>query len=68
MREKYKVHKLRERYILLVHLTSLEAVPLVEFMYLAFTRMPGESDRRRLRTLLLCLCDDFRALINSLAC
>ena len=41
-------------------------VPLVEFMYHVFTRMPGESYRRRLRSLLWCLCDDFRALINSL--
>ena len=29
--------------------------------------MPGESYRRRLRSLLLC-CDVFRALINSLVC
>ena len=43
-------------------------IPLVEFVYLAFTRMPGESYRRRLGSLLLCLCDGFRALINSLAC
>ena len=43
-------------------------VPLVEFMYLVFTRMPGKNYRRRLRSLLLCLCDVFRALINSLAC
>ena len=28
-------------------------VPLVEFMYLVFTRMPGESYRSRLRPLLL---------------
>ena len=41
-------------------------VPVVEYMYLVFTRMPGESYRRRLRSLLLCLCDVFRALINSL--
>ena len=27
--------------------------------------MPGESYRRRLTSLLLCLCDVFRALINS---
>ena len=33
---------------------------------LLFTRMPGESYRRRLRSLLLCLCDVFRALIISL--
>ena len=44
-----------------------ENVPLVGFMYLLFTRMPGESHRRRLRSL-LCLCDFFRALINSLVC
>ena len=37
-------------------------------MYLVFTRMPGESHRRRLRSLLLYLCDVFRALINSLVC
>ena len=41
-------------------------VPLVAFMYLLFTRMPCESYRRRLRSLLLFLCDVFRALINSL--
>ena len=32
----------------------------VEFMYLVFTRMPGKSYCRRLRSLLLCLCDVFR--------
>jgi len=36
-------------------------------MYLVFTRMPGQSYRRRLRSLLLS-CDVFRALINSLVC
>ena len=46
----------------------LENVPLVEFTYLVFTRMPGESYRRRLRSLLLCLRDVFRALINSPVC
>ena len=30
-----------------------EDVPLVEFMYLVFTRMPSESYRRRLGSLLL---------------
>ena len=30
--------------------------------------MPGDSYRRRLRSLLLCLYDVFRALINSLVC
>ena len=48
-------------YIPLVH------VPLVEFMYLVFTRMPGGSYRRRLRSL-FCLCDVFRAPVNSLVC
>ena len=32
-----------------------EDVPLVEFMFLVFTRMPGESYLRRLRSLLLYL-------------
>ena len=45
---------------------GFETVPLVEFMYVVFTRMPGESYRRRLRSLLLCLFDVLRALINSL--
>ena len=43
-------------------------VPLVEFMYLVFARMPGESYRRRLRSLLLYLHDVFVELINSLVC
>ena len=41
---------------------------MLEFMYLVFTRMPGESYRWRHRSLLLWLCDVFRALINSLVC
>ena len=36
-----------------------EDAPLVEFMYLVFTRMPGESYHRQLRSLLLYLCDTF---------
>ena len=36
----------------------------MEFMYLVFTRMSGDSYRRRLRSLLY-LCYVFRALINS---
>ena len=73
---KYKVHKLHQKYILMVYfwwsLCTLylhackKDVPLVEFMYLVFTRMPGESYRRQLRSLLLYLCYIFRALINSL--
>ena len=42
----YNVHNLHRRYI--------ENIPLVEFMYFAFTRMRGENDRRRFRSLLLC--------------
>ena len=41
---------------------------LVERVYLVFTRMPGESNSRRLRSLLLYMCYVFRALINSLVC
>ena len=52
---------------ILAHLsTKNEDVPLVGFMYLIFTRMPVESYRRRLGSLLLYLCYVFRALINSL--
>ena len=43
-----------------------EDVPLVEFMYLVFTRMPSESHPRRLGSLFLYLCYVFRALINFL--
>ena len=45
-----------------------EDVPLVEFMFLVFTRVPGESYSSRLRSLLLCLRYVLRALINSLVC
>ena len=60
-------------FLLLLFLTKKkkkhpEDIPLVEFMYLAFTRMPGERYIRRLRSLLLYLCYVFRALINSLVC
>ena len=41
---------------------------MVEFTYLVFVRMSGESYRRRLRSLLLCLCDIFRALMSSIVC
>ena len=37
-------------------------------MYLVFTRMPGESSCWWLRSLLLCLCEAFQVLINSLVC
>ena len=50
-----------------MHATPLEP-DLVEFTYLVFTRMSGESYRRRLRPLLLRLCEAFRALINSTVC
>ena len=51
----------------LAKFTEFEDVPLVEFMYLVLTRMPGESYRRRLRSSMY-LCYVFRALINSLVC
>ena len=43
----------------LLTVSIIEDVPLVEFMYLVFTRLPGESYRRPLGSLLLCLCDAF---------
>ena len=62
---KYKVHKLHQRYILslwglctlYLQKPELPAVTLtwhalVEFMYLVFTRMPGESYHRQLGSLL----------------
>ena len=51
-----------------MYLVFTKDVPLADFMYTAFTCMPGESYHRRLRSLLLCLCGIFRALINSLVC
>ena len=56
----------RSKYVTRVEIrnTSTSSSCLVEFMYLVFTRMPGESYRRLLRTLLY-LCYVFRALINS---
>ena len=60
------VRSLRERiYPSAIPLTVVD-VPLVEFMCRVFTRMPGESYRRPLRSLLLYLCYVFRAPINSL--
>ena len=44
-----------------------EVVPLVVFLYLVFTHMPGETYCMRIRSLLLYLCYAFRALSNSLA-
>ena len=35
-------------------------------MYLVYTRMPGESYRKRLMSFMSYLCYVFRALINSL--
>ena len=43
-------------------------VPLAEFVYFVFTCMPGESYLGRVGSLLSCLCDVFRALINFLVC
>ena len=35
-------------------------------MYIVFTRIPGESYRKRLKSLWLYLCYVFRALLNSI--
>ena len=60
------IHILKQNEAKSVRAETTQKGPLVEFMYLIFTRMPGESYRRRPRSLLLCLCGVFRALINSL--
>ena len=41
-------------------------VPLVEFMYLIFTRVSDEGHRRQFGSM-LCSSDFFRVLINSLS-
>ena len=46
--------------------SCFDDVPLVDIKKLVFSSRPGCHYRRRLRSLLLCLCDVFRALINSL--
>ena len=46
-------------------------VPVVKFMYLAFTHMPRESYRKKKTQevfVVVRMCDVFRALINSLVC
>ena len=54
---------------MLLGASVFEDVPLVEFMHLVFTRMPGDSYRGRLRSSFLCSCDVFHgARINSLVC
>ena len=58
----------RLEYVIQVQQQRPEAVALVECMYLVFTRMPGESYRRRPWSFLLYLYYVFRALINSLVC
>ena len=46
--------------------TSSEDVPLVKFMYLVFTCLPGESYHRRLQSLSLCLCNVCRCSLIPL--
>ena len=59
----------REGEIFFLKREKKEDAPLVEFMYLVFTRMPCESYRKRFRSSLLYLCYIFRALtVNSLVC
>ena len=57
---------INSRYIYSLNAQS-EDVPLMEFMYLVVTCMPGESYRRLLGSL-LCLRYIFQVLINSLVC
>ena len=55
-------------YLVFTHIPdkSFFDVSLVEFVYLVFTRMPGESYCRRLRSVLLRLCDVVQALTTPL--
>ena len=45
LRPSYTGNKIKNQSVI-----CIEDVPLVEFMYLVFTRMPGESYLRRLRS------------------
>ena len=65
-KQKQKTTTINYIFFLFCFLFCLKDVALVEFMQLVFTRMPGESYRSRLMSLLLYLCYAFRALINSL--
>ena len=59
-------HRQQSRIVCLEFLVFVvvEGVPLVEFMYLTFTHMPGESYGKRHGFLLLYLCYVFRAVIS----
>ena len=60
-----KLWKLYCNSVFSLHFSSLEDVLRVEFMYLVFTRMPGESYLKRVRSLLLCLFNVSRVLTPS---
>ena len=63
-----QAHKQSKSYtVAIIRISWFEDVPLVEFVYLVLTRMPGESYCRRRRSLLY-LCDVFHSIINSLVC
>ena len=51
-----------------VTMATFKDVPLVEFMFLVFTHIPGVSCCKWLRSLLLYVCYIFWVLINSLMC
>ena len=65
-RSKKKINILKT----LARLISCEDVPLVEFMYLVFTRMPVRITVRRLRSLLLYLCfiECYPLCVDSVSC
>ena len=50
----------------LVVIRMLGESHLVEFMYLVFTRVPDESYRWRLGSLLLCFVTSFECLLTTL--
>ena len=46
--------------LIIINILVAEDVPVVEFMYLVFTRMPGDGYSRRLRSwLFVCVTDVF---------
>ena len=62
-----RTHTIRHNNFVFTSRRSIVNAPLLEVRTdLVFARMPGESDRVRFGPLLLCSCDVFRALINSL--
>ena len=54
-------------YLVLSRMRICDDVSLMEFVYLVFTRRPGESCRRRFRSVLPCSTDVFEPKLTSLS-